>query len=293
MDRLDRLGWAAGISVMAHGVRLGVRVTDPAAMGSALSALPPGWRLARGPKVDHLFSLVVGGSVSPRGSVRRLNLLYRDALRVARDREWEPVLEALETELRRTVAEFAPRRVFVHAGVVRWRGRAILVPGRTFTGKTTLVSELVRAGASYYSDEYAALDEHGRVHPFPKPLSVRDGSHRGRDVAPEELGGTSGRQPIPLGAVVMTEYRSGATWRPRRRSEGEGALALLGNAVSARRRPDRAMAAVRSAMPGVLVLAGKRGEADGAARAILRRADGWFDQEGPGPLQTAGSGVDA
>src|SRR6266581_3138481 len=188
MDRLDRLGWAAGIAVVAHGVRLGVRVTDAAVMDDVRAALPPGWRPVQRQDVDHLFSVVVGGSIGPRGSVRRLHLLYRDSARVLRDRAWEPVRESLETELRRAVAEFSPHRVFVHAGVVSWRGRAILVPGRTFTGKTTLVAELIRAGASYYSDEYAAIDEQGRVHPFPKPLSVRDGYRRGHDVPAETFG---------------------------------------------------------------------------------------------------------
>ena len=41
------------------------------------------------------------------------------------------------------------------------------------------MAELLRAGAVYYSDEYAVVDPWGRVHPFAKPLSIRDGSARG------------------------------------------------------------------------------------------------------------------
>src|SRR5438093_8309304 len=124
MDGLDRLGWAAGIAVVGHGVHVGVRATDPAVMKDVVAALPPGWRHANGPRVDHLFSLVVGGSAADAGRLRRLNLLYRGAVRVARDRDLKPVLESLETEIRRTIAQFAPHSVFVHAGVVGWRGRA-------------------------------------------------------------------------------------------------------------------------------------------------------------------------
>ena len=62
----------------------------------------------------------------------------------------------------------------MHAGVVGWNGRALLLPGRTLSGKTTLVAELLRAGATYYSDELAVLDARGRVHPFPKPLAIRE-----------------------------------------------------------------------------------------------------------------------
>jgi hypothetical protein len=287
MDRLDRLGWAAGTAVVAHGVVLGIRVTDQVVVDLVKGALPPDWRRSRCQEVDHLFSLVTAGSPRDRGSVRRLNLLYRGTERVARHLDLDPVIESLKSELRHAVAEFAPRRIFIHAGVVGWGGRAILVPGRTFTGKTTLVAELVRAGATYYSDEYAALDARGRVHPFVTPLSVRNGFHRGRDLPPESLGATSGRRPIPVGTIVVTEYHPGGRWRPRRRSEGEGALALLGNAVSARTRPDRALAAVGTAVPGALILAGSRGEANESAAGILSAADRWFAGDTP-PHRRAG-----
>jgi predicted ATPase len=46
------------------------------------------------------------------------------------------------------VATEAPRRVFVHAGVVGWKGQAILVPGRSYSGKTTLIAALMKAGGN-------------------------------------------------------------------------------------------------------------------------------------------------
>jgi hypothetical protein len=66
------------------------------------------------------------------------------------------------------VAENARRWIFVHAGVVAWRGQAIVIPGATQSGKTSLVAALVRAGAEYFSDEYAVFDARGRVHPLPR-----------------------------------------------------------------------------------------------------------------------------
>ena len=65
----------------------------------------------------------------------------------------DEVIRALQTDLQLFVATEALSRLFVHAGVVGWRGRAILVPGTSFSGKTTLVAAMVQAGASYYSDE--------------------------------------------------------------------------------------------------------------------------------------------
>src|SRR5207253_10364077 len=148
MAKIDRLGWAAGISVVAYGVRVGIRVSDPAVLSRAIERLPPGWKVARTTTIDHLYSLI-SGTVKPDSRVRRLSLGYWDILRIARSRDFEDVLDAFESHIQLTVAEHAPERVFVHAGVVARNGKAILIPGLSHTGKSTLVSELIRAGATY------------------------------------------------------------------------------------------------------------------------------------------------
>ena len=53
---------------------------------------------------------------------------------------------------------------------------AIVMPGASFAGKTTMVRAWLEAGATYYSDEFAVLDRTGRVHPFARPLAIREGS---------------------------------------------------------------------------------------------------------------------
>src|SRR5262245_11510226 len=58
----------------------------------------------------------------------------------------------------------------VHSGVVAHDGGAVLLPGSTGSGKSTLVAELVRRGALYLSDEYALVDGAGDVHPYPRSL---------------------------------------------------------------------------------------------------------------------------
>ncbi|WP_157871812.1 hypothetical protein [Gloeothece verrucosa] len=104
-------------------------------------------------------------------------------------------------------------KLFVHAGVVGWRGRAIVIPGRSFSGKTTLAAALVKAGAIYYSDEYAVIDRDGLVHPYPRPLCIREGvgeQIKRRKCSVEELGGQAGTDPIPVGLVVHTKYQLNA-----------------------------------------------------------------------------------
>ena len=53
---------------------------------------------------------------------------------------------------------YARGRAFIHAACVGYRGTAILIPGQGNSGKSTLAAALVRAGALYYTDDYAPID---------------------------------------------------------------------------------------------------------------------------------------
>jgi hypothetical protein len=270
MQKLDRLGWADSLTFLSYGVRVGVRVNQREALDVIREYLPPEWKPATRSRVERLYSFVVGGKPA-RPGMRSFNILYADAGRLFRSIKIEDVLDAFEDDLKLFVAEAAKRRVFVHAGVVGWKGQAIMIPGRSLTGKTTLVAELVRQGATYYSDEYAVLDTRGRVHPYLKPLSVRDGvGARPQRVAVESLGGQPGEKPLPVGLVVVSNYKEGARWRPRNLTAGEGALAVLANTVPARSRPEDAFSALRQVMPHARTLKGVRGEASEMAEAILQ-----------------------
>jgi len=248
MDKIDRLGWAAGVAFISYGLRIGIRVSSPEIMDRIAGLLPPNAKEARGPRVGSLYSLIVSGT-KVGSNTRRFNILYADSAQVVRTKDTEQALETLEDDLQLFVAEQARRRVFVHAGVVGWQGRAIVIPGRTMSGKSTLIKALVEAGATYYSDEFAVFDERGRVHPYPKPLSIREnGGERPRKILPEALGGTTGIRPLPVGLVVATSYREGARWRPRRLLPGRAVMALLAHTVSARNKPERAITTLRQAV---------------------------------------------
>jgi hypothetical protein len=155
--------------------------------------------------------------------------------------------------------------------VVVWRGKAIVLPGRSLSGKTTLVAELVKAGATYYSDEYAVLDEAGRVHPYAQPLAIRE-SERLREQTRypvEALGGAVGKKAAPVGLVVVSKYQPNSHWRPRQLSPGQGVLELLANTVPAQSRPQESMQALHQAVAQATVLKSSRGEAKDVARALL------------------------
>src|SRR5918911_112243 len=256
MRKIDRLGWAAGISFVSYGVRVGIRVNREQELDRILQHLPPGWKPSRSPVVERLYSVFLAND-GARTSVRRFNLLYRNVERIARTFDVDQIFTTLESDIRLHVAERAERRLFVHAGVVGWRGQAVLIAGRSFSGKTTLVAEMVRAGATYYSDEFAILDERGRVHPFPKPLSIRrEGEHKQVDHAVEALGGRSGVEPLPVRLVVCGEFKPGASWMPRELSAGEGILEMLANTIAARRQPAKALSTLQRVTEQARVLTG-------------------------------------
>lgn len=273
MKKLDRLGWTDGIAIRSYGVKVGIRVNDPNTLERIKTLLPPGWKPASNPVVERLFSVLFGGATS-KPNLRRYSLLYGGLEQLVRTFDDEQIYATLEANLRLRVAEAARRRLFVHAGAVGWKGQAIIIPGRSFSGKTTLVAELVRRGARYYSDEYAVLDAKGRVHPYLKPLSIREnGTQEQTDYSVEELGGKAGKKPLPVGIVVISDYKEGASWRPRELSAGRGALELLAHSISARNQPGVALSTLHRVASRAKVLKSKRGEAAQVVDSILTRLD--------------------
>ena len=273
MEKVDRLGWAAGFSLKSYGVRIGIRCNESSGLDRVWPHLPRQSEVVNDPVVDRLYSILLGGK-GPRANVRRFNLLYADHVRIARSLDIEEVFERLESDLRLFVADVARHRVFVHAGVVGWKGRAIVIPGRSYSGKSTLVSELVKAGATYYSDEYAVFDSRGRVYPFPKALEMRSaGGWKQTRFEVEHFGGRTATKPIPVGLVMITEYKEGASWRPRQLTPGQAVLALLANTVSARRRPEKALGALHRVVAEAPALKGVRGEASELSRLVLAKVE--------------------
>src|SRR5436309_11058754 len=149
----------------AYGVKVQVTADNQSLREKLQDILPPGARECRpddsaGRFVLHQngveeYEVVVGGTSFTNGST----------LDVA--------LGLLDQQVRLHIAYTARDWIFVHAGTVAVDGRAIVLPGRSFSGKTSLVAALVQTGATYFSDEYAVVDPEGRVHPYPRPLSIR------------------------------------------------------------------------------------------------------------------------
>jgi hypothetical protein len=182
----------------------------------------------------------------------------------------QPILDKFACDLMVHIANFAPDRVFLHAGVVGWQGDALLLPGKSFAGKTTLVAELVRAGATYYSDEYAVLDERGRVHPYARELQMREpGGAAQKSVGVALLGGVEGIQPLAVSRVVFTEFIESGIWNPEPVSAGLAVLDMIRHAIPVQRTPARVMATLARMMETATAVRTERGEAREVANLLL------------------------
>jgi hypothetical protein len=193
------------------------------------------------------------------------------------------ILEELERNIRMQLAYNATEHFFLHAGAVAWQGRGILVAGSTFSGKTTLVSALVRAGAVYYSDENAVLDNSGLLHPYPKPLGLRltEGLRVQTPHDVSELGGVSGAEPVEVGLVVFSEYRPGSRWDPAELSPSETVQALLKHTFRGLDRPSESLRAMHRAALDARGLAGDRGEATETAAFLIESVTEAEPHSGP------------
>jgi hypothetical protein len=250
------------LAFQAYGTEVRVCANAPEILGRIEPLLPPGWERCKPTPVQQRVGMLLedDGTYS----------IYNGSTRVSQGHELELSLVVIDGQLRGWVALTSPDMTFVHAGAVALDGRAIVFPGHSFSGKTTLTAALVQAGATYYSDEFAVLDSEGLVHPYPKPLSLRPPPSLGQVETPvEELGGVAGNEPLPLGMAVVTSYRPGAEWAPKPMSPGTAALAFLSNTVTARTRPDQAMQAITRAIDGAVAFESERGDASEMADRLL------------------------
>lgn len=66
----------------------------------------------------------------------------------------------------------------VHAGVVTGPSGAVVLPGRSGAGKSSLVAECVRRGAGYLTDELVAVERDGAVRGGGMPLNLKAGARQ-------------------------------------------------------------------------------------------------------------------
>ena len=159
----------------------------------------------------------------------------------------------------------------VHAGVVTYHGRAIVLPGSSGSGKTRMVQELLGRGAEYSSDEYAILDMRGNVHPYPRALMIRKDGDEQHPLLASELNARVRTRPAPVALFLFLRYDAGAAGLDAVRLDRSDALIrLLQNSPQILEENPAVLEPLKAAVSRADSFAGVRGESGSAAAEILR-----------------------
>jgi hypothetical protein len=255
-------------TIESYGVVIRITLNGAVPVDTLKVRLPPGWQRTARDNSD------LSCEVAPaQGGDVRVKTDKGDA-RVFQD--MGSLLDWIEHNTQHFVAEHATPHLFVHAGVVAWNGSAILLPARSFAGKSTLVTSLVKAGATYYSDEYAVLDLEGRVLPYPRQVSLRDGPHgpAGRlDLSAHAPQGDAARIPIPVGLVALLRYDEAVGWDVADLGYLPAIMAMAEQTVAIQRRARDAMEILGKVAGTARVIQGTRGDVDDAVKRLLALLD--------------------
>jgi hypothetical protein len=266
---LEDHDWVARGRYVAFGVPWAVQADDISAFHLLLDRMPPGAAPTSSRTMSRTYAFRTLPPTLAESDVSFLLLV--DGRPLIRSSDPSEIADAFEEDLKWLVADRSPRKVFLRAGVVGWRDRAILVPGGPRSGKSTLVRALVACGATYFSDEYAVL-EGGTVEPYPSrfpPWSAPDTSIS--YLLDEMAAGPRAPRPLPVGIVLFAPYQSGGVFKPKLISRGKFLLELFKHAVATQRNPEQVLRALEAVSRRCNALEGVRGDAQAVASYLLDR----------------------
>ncbi len=250
-----------------HGLKCRLSFDDFNLFEKLVRLLPPFNEISKVEKAEQMFKLITRAT-------GKINGLYLNDERILEFKELdETVFEAIESKIQLSLAVvLPPRRYFLHAGAVAFNNIGIIIPGSSFSGKTTLTKEFLKAGAEYYSDDCAVIDSFGNLYPYSKTLSVRNNSQESEIVKAVSIGAVTGRESVPVRLVILTEYKKKYTWESRKISEGEIVLELSKNLfypASMTLYPSETFQALANIVNDSKILCGKRGEAAEVVKIVL------------------------
>jgi len=194
-------------------------------------------------------------------------------------------VRALNHELLHGIMLRARELYYVHAAAVAWRGRGIVLPGRSRAGKSTLALALVLEGARLLSDEVLAFDPAcGKALAFPRAIKIRDecaayfpelapsfqGTGEGRFLGFDALSPDVVAGEARVDAVVVSRWAGGASTRVARISRGEALLALAESSLNFGTHGRRSLDCLSELVGEAETFSLRWQEPREAARALLR-----------------------
>lgn len=254
--------WLCEYGFEFFGVKFGIRLDDSLWERGLLKAIPVGSKCIPFKEANHHFSLVTKAG-------KEFNGFYLDAEIAFQFEEFsEALFASIGSKIVLATALLAPPKFFfLHAGAVSVGDVGVIIPGDSYSGKTTLVRDFIRRGARYYTDDCAVLDFAGNLYPFPIPLSVRLGAdrHKKRDFFPEEFGAETGREKVPVRLILMTRFAEKGIWAPHLISGGRAVFDILKHFFyhsAVNREPVGTLAFLSNLARNAAIFEGERGETD-------------------------------
>ena len=108
---------------------------------------------------------------------RQQAMVYLDDARPFEPLPIDMAVPMLEWSINWCAATRANQYVMIHAAVLERDGRALVLPGITGAGKSTLCAGLAFRGWRLLSDEFALIrPADGQVDPWPRPISLKNAS---------------------------------------------------------------------------------------------------------------------
>ena len=202
----------------------------------------------------------------------------------------------------RALIEDISTGVALHAGAVRWNGKAVLVAGPSGSGKSSLIAWLMDCGFEYLTDEAAVLDSGGMLLGMPRALVVKPGAaekvacfpafegayvvQAGFHTMVRPLTARFGTGASPCGLIIFPIFERSATLSITPLSAAQTAMRLVECNLNARNLPDggfRAITGLSRKVPAVALRFGGfehlEGTADVLARVVLESGLGPEDNK--------------
>jgi hypothetical protein len=267
--RLDQVAWGHQSGpYQALDLRFGVRACDPA-LGEYLADVLSAFAVESSQADMTWFSALVVEDQP----CRRLRA-YVGGRRLVATRVPSLVPAYLLWALNQEVVGRATGSLLVHAAAAERDGAVVVLPGDQGSGKSTLVAGLLRRGYRYVTDEALAIDTAtGRLRPYPKALSLEEGSW---PLFPEMIPDLSAAQQTYAGAqwhipaahlgaktmapdavprvVLSPRYRAGAPTAVKPLRPAEGLVLLVENSFNGAGWGQRGLSAAAALVRGCPVI---------------------------------------
>ncbi len=255
------------IGFLCYGARCGLCFDDFNISKNIKRLLPPYHELIDFDPNGQIYRLVTKAEED-------LNGLYLNGELIHRIKDFsEDIFDSIQSKIQMSLAVILPPEMYLlHAGAVVFEKVGILIPGDSFSGKTTLTREFLRAGAEYYSDDCAVIDKNGNLYPYSKTLSVRNFRQESEIVEAEKMGAVLGRQPRPVRLIILAEYEDKQIWQSHRVSQGEAVWEISKNLfypTSMTLYPAETLRTLANLATCATTLRGVRGEASETVEKIL------------------------